>query len=262
MSGAALSPAGAVSVAEIWSRTTALPKGRVQPIRASNFGFLDELTQECVGAADVRRLVVLPIAPTDNPSEWIDELVAGLTGLLEASWPVWFGNHDFGWLRGDALGRERLRETVRDLVAGDERISPAWLKRAVRLLSNGRRLAAASVDPSIQIEQACIALSPPGIVLFLALRFCLPNGTSDGRRAGCRMGGATRRCGGCSGTSGALAGYLSGRPPPVQRVANLGCDRSLEHIANSAVGPRGGVRQHLWTRQAGDQRRFRAAASP
>lgn len=150
---------------------TALPTGYIQPLRSSDFGFLADLIHDGVGATNVRRLIVLPLSPVDGKSSWIDSMVQRLSRLLEASWPNWFADQDFGWFRNDSLGQARMRETVRDLAARDGRISRNWLAAAIRSHSNGRPLGTVSRDPTIQIAQACLALSPAGIVLFLPFEF-------------------------------------------------------------------------------------------
>jgi very-short-patch-repair endonuclease len=160
-----------IGVAELGSRLTALPAGTIQPVRTQDFGFLDELIHECVGAIDVRRLVVLPLAPVAGANAWTDSLVERLSGLLEASWPVWFGDHDLGWFRNDALGRERFRSLAGDLELRHPRISRSWLASAIRLASRGRPIGGASLDPTIQVAQTCLALSPAGTVLFLPFDF-------------------------------------------------------------------------------------------
>jgi very-short-patch-repair endonuclease len=150
---------------------TTLPAGYIQPLRSRDFVFLAELLDQCVSSTDARRLVVLPLTPVEGANSWTDGLVERLSGLLEASWPAWFGDNDFGWFRNDALGRERLHGVVRDLEVRHQRISRSWLASAIRLVSRGRPLGGASLDPTIQVAQTCLALCPSGMVLFLPFDF-------------------------------------------------------------------------------------------
>jgi very-short-patch-repair endonuclease len=162
-----MSSVSTVELANLLASLSDLPIGAIQAVQTDDSSIIADLVRANSGVAGHRRFLYLPLGNTGTLHEAIECVADKLNALVEASWPYWFGDIDFGWFRDDALGNERLREFVRDVCLQNNRISPHWVTAAVRVAGSGRSLRRMSVDSTIQAAQLSLTLSPPGMILFL-----------------------------------------------------------------------------------------------
>lgn len=151
---------------ELLSRIAAIPAGQIYSVRVCSKDVVERLVRTCVGAGNERRLVYLPIGLQGSVGEAIASVVALLGHAVLSTWPVWFGDHDFGWYRDDALGNEQLRHRIRELTARDGRISSSWIGPAARQAASGT-VPRVATDPGLQLFQLSLALSRAGIILII-----------------------------------------------------------------------------------------------
>ncbi len=167
MNAACNSPADAASIPSPLALLWDLPGGAIQAVQTDNCRLIADYVGRYSQTPGHRRLVYLPLSSAGTLRDAIDNLIEGLNGLVEASWPHWFGDVDFGWFRDDPLGNERLRDLVRQLVMRSDRVCPGWTTAAVRLAANDLSVRGASIESTIQATQSSLALSPSGMILFL-----------------------------------------------------------------------------------------------
>ncbi len=163
------SPSDMPTLQKTLSSLSDLPCGAIQSVRTDSSDLIADYVGRHSQAPGDRRLVYLPLRSAGTVGDAIDNLIDGLNILVESSWPHWFGDVDFGWFRDDPLGNERLRDVVRQLVMRSDRVCAHWTTAAVRLAANDASVRGASIESTLHARQSSLALSPSGMILFLAL---------------------------------------------------------------------------------------------
>ncbi len=157
-----------ISRHDLLSRILTLLPERVQLIRVRDMHVVQRLIRTHVGAAQERRLIYVPIGRAESVRQDIASIVDWMAQLALSSWPVWFGDVDFGWYRDDALGNEQLRHRIRELAGRDSRISETWVIAAARQAARGS-VPRVSTAQELELHQLSLTISLAGVIFFVPL---------------------------------------------------------------------------------------------
>jgi very-short-patch-repair endonuclease len=113
-----------------------------------------------------RLALFIPLEPAASAEEIVEQVTDVLAATALRLWPRWWCSEaDLADCRSDTLGRQAVRIIIRKISEETPSILRAWAEAAAISALSGRKPRLDGVATATQIEQLCIAIHRPGLIL-------------------------------------------------------------------------------------------------